>query len=169
MKPLRRVVTGLDASGQSCVLIDGPAKPVIWSTEETPADNSSTKDAGGGAFRFPESGSLFVFSDIPPGGNIQMHATDTLDYIVILSGEVVFITETGETVLRAADALVDRGHMHAWRNESDEPCRIMNVLLPARPVGKGATVSGKLHSGNRWWRFFKKTVKTVLRPGVRSK
>ena len=57
------VITGLDANGRSCVLIDGPAKMVIWSTAETPADNTSSEDAGGGTFRFPESGTLFVFSD----------------------------------------------------------------------------------------------------------
>jgi quercetin dioxygenase-like cupin family protein len=117
---------------------------VIWSTEDTPADNSSGVDAGGGPFRFPVSGTLFVFADFPPGGGSPMHATDTIDYLVVVSGEVVFITETGETLLRAGDVLVDRGALHAWRNDSDQPCRIMNVLLPARPVGKGATVTGEV-------------------------
>jgi quercetin dioxygenase-like cupin family protein len=118
---------------------------VIWSTAETPADNSSTQDAGGGTFRFPARGTLFVFSDFPPGGGSPMHATDTIDYIVVVSGEVVFITETGETRLRAGDVLVDRGSMHAWRNDNDRPCRIMTVLCPAHPAGKGATISGEVH------------------------
>lgn len=144
MKPPRRVITGLDANGRSCVLIDGPAKMVIWSTIETPADNGSAEDAGGGTFRFPASGTLFVFSDFPPGGSSPMHATDTIDYIVVMQGEVVFVTETGETLLRAGDVLVDRGNMHAWRNDSDQPCRIMNVLSPAHPAGQGATVSGEV-------------------------
>jgi quercetin dioxygenase-like cupin family protein len=141
----RRVITGLDDQGRSGFLIDGPASMVIWSTDETLADNNATADAGGGVFRFPTSGALFVFSDFAPGGGTVMHATDTIDYIVVVSGEVVFITETGETLLRAGDALVDRGIMHAWRNDSDRPCRIMNVLCPARPAGKGATVSGEVH------------------------
>lgn len=142
MKPPRRVITGLDTEGRSCLLIDGPAKMVIWSTAETPADNCDSRDAGGGIFRFPASGTLFVFADFPPGGGSPMHATDTIDYIVVVAGEVVFITETAETLLRAGDVLVDRGNMHAWRNDSDRPCRIMNVLSPAHPAGKGATVSG---------------------------
>jgi len=85
-----------------------------------------------------------VFSDFPPGGGSIMHATDTIDYLVVLSGEVTFITQTGETVLRAGDVLVDRGIMHAWRNDGTEPCRIVNVLCPALPVGKGATHRGEL-------------------------
>ena len=147
MKPPRRVVTGLDSDGRSRLLFDGPAKMVMWSTDESPADNAGNADAGGGAFRFPESGTQFVFSDIPPGGGSPMHATDTLDYIVVVSGEIVFITETGETVLHVGDALVDRGNMHGWRNESDEPCRIMSAMSPARPVGKGATVKTTLRAG----------------------
>jgi quercetin dioxygenase-like cupin family protein len=145
MKPPRRVVTGIDADGRSCVMIDGPSKMVIWSTAGTPADNTSTEDAGGGTFRFPASGTLFVFSDFAPGAGSPMHATDTIDYLVVVSGEIVFITETGETVLRTGDVLVDRGNMHAWRNDGDAPCRIMNVLSPAHPAGKGATVSGEVH------------------------
>jgi hypothetical protein len=144
MNPPRRVITGLDSEGRSCVLIDGPSSRVIWSTEDTPADNNGSADAGGGPFRFPVSGTLFVFADFPPGGGSPMHSTDTIDYLVVVSGEVFFITETGETLLRAGDALVDRGILHAWRNDSDKPCRILNVLCPAHPVGKGATVAGEV-------------------------
>jgi quercetin dioxygenase-like cupin family protein len=108
---------------------------VIWSTDDSPANNSETADAGGSIFRFPTRGTLFVFADFAPGGGSPMHATDTIDYIVVVFGEVIFITETGETLLRGGDVLVDRGTMHAWRNDSDMPCRIMNVLCPARPVG----------------------------------
>jgi len=141
----RRVITGLNGDGRSCIMIDGPSGMVIWSTPQTPADNSTPADAGGGTFRFPAAGTLFVYADFPPGGGSPMHATDTIDYIVVVSGEIVFVAETGETLLRAGDVLVDRGSMHAWRNDSDKTCRIMNVLSPALPAGKGATVSGEVH------------------------
>ena|SRR5579864_4177142 len=144
LTPLRRVVTGVNSEGSSCVLIDGPSARVIWSTQESVADNSGATDAGGGRFTFPTQGTQFVFSDFPPGGASIMHATDTVDYLVVLCGEITFITETGETLLRAGDVLVDRGIMHAWRNDSDQPCRIVNVLCPAHPVGNGATMSGQL-------------------------
>jgi quercetin dioxygenase-like cupin family protein len=142
--PPRRVVTGLDAQGRSCVAIDGPASTVIWRTFDLPADNAGAEDMGGGRFRFPTEGADFVFSDFPPGAGSPMHTTDTLDFLVVVSGEIVFITETGETRLRAGDVLVDRGAYHGWRNDGDQPCRIVNVLCPARPVGRGATVSGEL-------------------------
>jgi quercetin dioxygenase-like cupin family protein len=138
------VVAGVGADGRSCIQIDGPAQTVIWSAKDLPADNSGEADAGGGRFRFPTQGVDFVFSDFPPGGGSPMHATDTLDLLVVVSGEVTFVTETGETLLKAGDVLVDRGVMHAWRNDGDQPCRIVNVLCPALPVAGGATVSGEL-------------------------
>jgi quercetin dioxygenase-like cupin family protein len=144
MEPPRRVITGLDAEGRSCILIDGPARMVIWSTRETPADNSGRSDTGGGNFDFPTEGARFIYSDFPPRSRIDFHATDTIDHIVVVSGEVVFITETGEVHLRAGDVIVDRGILHGWRNDSDAPCRIVNVLCPARPLGKGATIAGEL-------------------------
>lgn len=142
--PPRRVVAGLDAAGRSSIQIDGPAQTVIWSAKDLPANNSGLQDAGGGRFRFPAQGVDFVFADFPPGGGSPMHATDTLDFLVVVSGEVTFITETGETLLTAGDVLVDRGVMHAWRNDGDQVCRIVNVLCPALPVGRGATVAGEL-------------------------
>lgn len=140
----RRVVAGVDADGRSRIQIDGPAQTVIWSAKDVPADNSGDQDAGGGRFRFPTKGVDFVFADFPPGGGSPMHATDTLDFVVVVSGEVTFITETGETLLKAGDVLVDRGAMHAWRNDGDQVCRLINVLFPALPVAGGATVTGEL-------------------------
>lgn len=144
MKPPRRVVAGLDADGRSCIQIDGPAKTVIWSADDLPADNSGSEDTGGDRFRFPTQGVEFVFSDIPPGAGAPMHATDTLDLLVVISGEITFVTETGATLLKAGDVLVDRGVMHAWRNDGDQVCRIVSVLCPALPVGAGATMAGEL-------------------------
>lgn len=144
MNPLRRVVTGLDAQGRSCVLFDDVAQTVIWSADEAPVDNSGTADAGGMHASFPTTGAQFMFADLPPGMLSPMHATDTIDYTVVVSGEVMLITETGETKLRAGDVFVQRGVVHAWRNDSHEPCRMVSVLAAAKPVGKGATMSGKM-------------------------
>src|SRR5262249_13608647 len=109
-------------------------------TDESPADNAGSTDAGGGPFGFPDVGTKFVFADFPPGGGSEMHATDTIDYIVVVAGEVVFVTETGEKLLRPGDTLGDRGILHAWRNEGRETCRIMSIVIAAHPVGNGATV-----------------------------
>lgn len=142
MSATRRVVTGLDEAGRSCILIDGPSPDVIWSTSAAPADNSGLGDAGGVPFTFdiPVGGTRLVVHEFAPGGGSIMHATDTLDYAVIVAGEIAFITETGEALLRAGDVVVDRGAYHGWRNDGDVPCRMVLVLVKALPVGKGATV-----------------------------
>jgi len=114
---------------------------VIWDVNELPADNGGSAEQGGGRFRFPKAGAQFTFTDIPPGGGAPMHATDTIDFIVVISGSITFVTETGATLLRAGDVLLDRGVVHAWRNDGNEACRILSVMCPAHPVGKGATVA----------------------------
>lgn len=144
MNPLRRVVAGLNAEGRSCISIDDQPGMVIWATHEAPADNSGNADAGAAAPVFPTEGTLFMYSDFPPGMTSPLHATDTIDYVVILSGECAFITETGETKLKAGDVVIDRGILHAWRNDGSEPCRLLSVLCAAKPVGKGATMKGSM-------------------------
>ncbi len=143
--PLRRVITGTDADGRSCILIDGPSSSLIWSSDASPADNGGNADAGAASWTFdiPTGGTRFVVHDFLPGQGTRMHATDTLDYLVILSGEITFITETGETLVRAGDVIVDRGHLHCWRNDGPATCRLVNILSPAQPVGEGARHIGE--------------------------
>ncbi|MCB2076545.1 MAG: cupin domain-containing protein [Novosphingobium sp.] len=145
----RRVVTGLDEDGKSCVLFDGPipstgtATGLAWFTPTVPADNSGTDDAGALPFSFDmlhSGGSTFMIAEYPPhsGGDPFWHATDTIDYIVQLSGETkVMMLETGDVILRKGDFVIDRGVIHAWRNDGDEPAVTAIVTIPALPVGKG--------------------------------
>lgn len=58
-----------------------------------------------------------------------MHATDTIDYAILLQGELVAIMDEGETVMRAGDILIQRGTNHAWANRSNEIARIAFILL----------------------------------------
>jgi quercetin dioxygenase-like cupin family protein len=146
----RRVITGLDDQGRSAVLIDGPVRAFeagwggyVWHTEAVPADNSGCQDAAPPGFSydlFHDGGSNFFVIDMPPGERSSVHATDTVDYIVIMSGEVVLELEAGEGLLKAGDLVTDRGVIHAWRNDGPQPCRYAVVTLPAHPVGKGRTV-----------------------------
>lgn len=133
--PPRRVVTGLSGDGRSTVLIDGAAPNVIWAAPDIPADNQGGEDRGHSQFGFPDAGTNFVWVEIPPGGGTEMHATNTLDHLIVILGEAVLVTETGETVLHAGDVLVDRGVVHAWRNDGDITCRIVGTLIAARPLG----------------------------------
>ena len=59
----------------------------------------------------------------------HMHRTQTIDYGIVLEGEVVLIVDDGETVCRAGDIIVQRGTNHGWANRSDANCRIAFVLI----------------------------------------
>jgi hypothetical protein len=67
--------------------------------------------------------------DVQPGSHPGMHRTDTVDYAILLAGEMVAIMDDGETVMRAGDILIQRGTNHAWANRSGKPARIVFVLV----------------------------------------
>ena len=69
----------------------------------------------------------------PDGPHPGMHVTDTIDYAIVLSGEIWAIMDEGETLLKTGDVLMQRGTSHAWSNRSDEYCRVAFVLVEARP------------------------------------
>ncbi len=71
------------------------------------------------------------------GGEVRhahMHRTRSLDYAIVLSGEIWAVMDVGETRLVAGDVLVQRGTNHAWANRSNEPCIIAFVLIDAKPL-----------------------------------
>jgi quercetin dioxygenase-like cupin family protein len=65
----------------------------------------------------------------------MMHKTSTVDYIIVLKGEIHAVMEKGETLLRAGDILVQRGTNHSWSVRGNEPCIVAAVLVSAQPVG----------------------------------
>jgi len=150
---IRRLVTGLDSDGRSCIALDGPMETVadgkvkmIWSSEGVPARNDAPVGSGDLTFDFDiprRGGTAFVVLELPPGkgpNEIWMHASNTLDYVLILRGKVEFVLETGRAVLEAGDVAVDRGVLHGARAIGDESAVMAVILIPAEPVGKGATV-----------------------------
>jgi hypothetical protein len=62
------------------------------------------------------------------------HRTSSLDYVIVLSGEIYALMEEGEVLLRTGDVLVQRGTNHAWSNRSDEPAYLAFVLIDAQPL-----------------------------------
>lgn len=147
----RRVVTGLDDEGRSCILIDGPiprfegpiqSAAFAWRTDAIPADNAGSLDTARpySMDLLHAEGSNFAICEFPPHTDAYMHATDTIDYLVVLRGHVTLVLETGEAALGPGDFVVDRGVVHGWRNDGDEPCTCAVVNLPALPVGKGRTI-----------------------------
>lgn len=61
-----------------------------------------------------------------------MHRTETIDYGIVLEGEIVLILDEGETTVRAGDIVIQRGTNHGWANRSGKPCRIAFVLIDGR-------------------------------------
>ncbi len=145
----RRVVTGVNEAGKSCIIIDGPI-PVLapisaalaWQTRTWPADNSGTEDVVEPykVEMLHTPGSNFAICQFAPNSEGRMHATDSIDYLVILSGHVTLVVEDGEAALGPGDFVVDRGVLHAWRNSGSEPCVAAVVNIPAHPVGNGRTM-----------------------------
>lgn len=80
-------------------------------------------------------GSMYKDADHAPreGEHPGMHRTDTVDYALMLEGEMVAILESGDTVLKAGDVLIQRGTRHAWANRSGRPARIAFVLVDGAP------------------------------------
>ena len=153
-RPIRRVVTGHDVDGRATVLHDGPAQNVksprpgqfstlLWCTDEAPAPMPVGLDAEDmGARRLgtypPERGTRFMIAEYPPGNVPRRHRTETVDYIIVLSGRIEMELDGGETVaMSAGDVMVQRGTYHAWRNPGPDVCRMVFVLVDAEPLGIG--------------------------------
>ncbi|KAK0620601.1 hypothetical protein B0T14DRAFT_521799 [Immersiella caudata] len=90
------------------------------------------------------NGTVIRYVDIRPGAEPLMHRTVSLDYGVVVEGEVELILDSGETrILRRGDMCVQRATMHAWRNvSSTEWARVLFVLQPVQPhvvAGKEVT------------------------------
>ena len=151
---IRRVVTGHDARGRARVAIDelcgnvisrrpNHASCVVWSTGEFPADNGDERDGAAREVATTDpNGTVFRIVEYRPGVAPRNHRTESIDYAVVLAGEIDMELE-GETVqLRAGDVLVQRGTVHNWVNRGAEPCVIAFVLVAAKPVERAGKVLG---------------------------
>jgi len=139
---IRRVVTGHDQNGKSVVLSDGappqhhpmsgPAVGAdfieVWNSSQAVPELTSTEASEPNARPFtimPPSGHLMrIIKIYPPkdgGQRTVMHRTRTLDYAVVIEGEIVLILDDSEVVLKPGDVSVQRGTDHAWENRGDQP------------------------------------------------
>jgi quercetin dioxygenase-like cupin family protein len=148
---VRRVVTGHDANGKAVVMIDEvcsdfvEARPNglirnIWTTDTAPANNDGDDDGGqrSGRFTMIENGTVFRILHFLPGVQRRMHRTDSIDYLVVMAGEIDMELDDGATVhLQAGDVMVQRGTIHNWVNNGTEPCTLAVILVHARPVEAG--------------------------------
>jgi quercetin dioxygenase-like cupin family protein len=142
----RRVVTGHDEQGRSVVLSDG-VPPVIredavgtrfvelWATDAAPAPVAAGEpEPTERDLTVPPgpSGTKLRINEIPPGAASPMHRTETVDYGIVLSGEIVLELDDGaQTTLGPGDVVIQRGTDHRWENRSSEPARVAFVLVDA--------------------------------------
>jgi mannose-6-phosphate isomerase-like protein (cupin superfamily) len=144
----------------------GLALTDLWETTGAPASNAGDEDAAARPVHLepPRNGTILRIVEFPPdaawrnrtdgrdgfksigAGHAQdkasadpmMHKTSTVDYIIVLKGEITAVMETGEKLLRAGDILVQRGTNHSWSVRGDEPCIVAAVLVSAKPLGSPA-------------------------------
>ncbi|KAL2689893.1 hypothetical protein Neosp_003956 [[Neocosmospora] mangrovei] len=85
--------------------------------------------------RCPPKGAIFCMTQIQPGGSAPMHRTQSLDYLIVMSGEIVLVLDSGEEkTVRAGELIVQQGVNHQWINRGDAPCKIVCVMLGAEKV-----------------------------------
>ena len=154
---VRRVVTGHGADNVAKVLIDQPAtnhkgnegrSTLMWITDENPADiaiGDNVEDMGARIVGTPPpaNGTRFCVIDFPPGNHAHMHRTETIDYVIVIDGEIEMDMDSSTVKLKQGDVMVQRGTNHAWANRSGKNCRIAFVLVDAKPLGIGAPVLGQ--------------------------
>ena len=156
--PIPRFVTGHDARNVAKVIIEGPAtnakypsqglvSTLIWSTDQTPADiavGETIEDMGARTLGTapPVNGTRFAVIDFPPGNKPGMHRTETIDYVIVIEGEIEMDMDDSTVKLKAGDVMVQRGTNHAWANRSDKRARVAFVLIDAKPLGIGRPITG---------------------------
>jgi hypothetical protein len=150
---LRRVVTGHDDHGKSVVVSDGPPPqhhPLhgpavgadfieVWNAPQPVPLLTSVEAREPNDREFtimPVAGHLFRILEVYPpqagGKRTVMHRTQTLDYVVMIDGELVLLLDDSEVTLKAGDVVVQRGTDHAWENRSDKVARAAFFHIDAR-------------------------------------
>ena len=143
----------------------GLALTDLWETTSAPASNAGHSDAAARPVRLepPKNGTVLRVVEFPPdaqwrgqadaraafksigaahvadksSADAMMHRTSTVDYAIVLKGEIHAVMEKGETLLKAGDILVQRGTNHSWSVRGNEPAMVAFVLVSAKPLSFG--------------------------------
>ena len=134
---------------------------LVWVTDQTPADISGSADRAATNIGIapPHNGSVFRIIDIPPTSpeveklerhhlhkqigdhapkrglpprHPLMHRTRTIDYAIIMQGEIDMLLDDSEVHLKAGDVVVQQATNHAWVNRSGKPCRVAFILMDSQ-------------------------------------
>jgi mannose-6-phosphate isomerase-like protein (cupin superfamily) len=140
----------------------GLALTDFWETTTSPASNAGSADAANRPVHLEpgQNGTIFRMVEFPPDSNRpkdadsragfkaigaahaqasghadpMMHKTATVDYAIVVKGEIYAVMEKGETLLRAGDVLVQRGTNHSWSVRGKEPALVAFILVGAEPL-----------------------------------
>ena len=157
IKHIPRVVVTGRKNGKDTIIHDNLATNIIrheagfmisdvWATSDMPVKQLIPAEILGGVFpHLHPSGTLFRYVCIPPDSeSLQffpekpgqphplMHQTQTLDYIIILSGQLYLIMEDKETLLNPGDVVIQCATNHAWSNRTEHPCIQLAIILDAK-------------------------------------
>ncbi|KAJ7073918.1 hypothetical protein C8F01DRAFT_1224709 [Mycena amicta] len=145
---IRLVTTGHKSDGTSIFTFDNTLEPFapfgpaasrftnFHMTPNVPASNTAPfPDLAKNLPRCPPGGVLFCTTDIMPGTSAPMHRTLSIDYAVVLSGEIVLALDNGdEKTIKTGDVMVQRGANHAWHNRTSEVSRILVVMVSTEKI-----------------------------------
>ncbi|QAY59554.1 cupin domain-containing protein [Microbacterium protaetiae] len=146
---LRRVVTGHDAEGNAIFVSDREMETkvlgseaemvVAWTTATFPSDNNDDFDgAEREVRRVSPGGTVLQYVTMHPHTESKHHRTHSLDYALVLKGELELELDNGASkTVHAGDVVIQRGTIHTWRNASDEPSLVAFILIDALPVTIG--------------------------------
>ena len=154
---------GIATSVKEMESMPGLALTDLWVTNSAPADNSGNADAANRPIVLepPASGTVLRIVEFPPDSawrdnadakeafssigadhatddtseDAMMHKTSTVDYLVVLKGEIWAILDDGaETCLKQGDVMIQRGTNHSWSVRTDDPCILAAILVNAEPI-----------------------------------
>lgn len=144
----RRIVTGNDASGRSFIVSDGPADAgegdphgFVWREGErvttwlpSSAPHLEPPRGGSHAMRialppWKEMASAVAAGAIPGLDPDGFHRTETIDYILMLDGEVELLLDDARTTVRPGDVVIQRNANHSWQNLTDAPVTFWGVMM----------------------------------------
>ena len=151
---VRRLVTAVNADGQSYFAEDSRAPHMtviagnpsfvatdLWRTTQTPVQNAGPADDGLSepvGIEAPLDGSLFRVVEFPPDAHfgdgvdlkvLMHHRTPSLDYAIVLSGEIWAVLDSDERLMQPGDVAIQRGTAHSWSNRSQAPAVVAFIMI----------------------------------------
>ncbi len=142
---------------------DGVEFYEIWNTDAAPAPIAAVEPSEPTQRRLtvppPPHGTKIRINEFAPGfldehgRQSPMHRTESVDYGIVLEGEIVLLLDDSEVTLRAGDVVIQRGTDHAWANRTDQVCKVAFILIDGefaddlKAILPAEAIGGLMHGG----------------------